>query len=92
MRLMSRQWWNTPPNKSDWFFTRVRKTYQSLFPCEHKWVHKENTIIHGEDHGPDLYNRKCMFCGEEQYLVFHQYGNLRTEWISKPNIENWSFT
>jgi hypothetical protein len=88
MNLAVKQWWNTPPKKSDYFFTRIRRTYQSIFPCKHSWYHEEETIIHGEDHGPDMYNRQCLLCGAGQYLVYHRWGNLRTEWKTKLRLED----
>jgi len=66
------KWINTPPNQSDLFFVHIREMKQQLFPCKHKW----ETLKYKKFH------RKCVICGEYQMLVYHEYGSIRTEWIS----------
>ena len=79
MKSSTKRWWYTPPNKGDLFFVHIRETFQTFFKCKHSWYHKTN-VCHGEVHGLNKTRRHCKICGEEQYLVYYRYGNLRTEW------------
>jgi len=65
-----KQYLNTPPNENDFFFASLRKLYQQLFPCKHKWEKVEN------------FTRRCVYCQDEQILGYHQFGNIRTSWKS----------
>jgi hypothetical protein len=76
-----KRWLNTPPNKEDLFGVHIRETYQKLFECKHDYIH-EDAWCHGENHGKDLYRRKCKWCGDYQIMVYNRFGPIRTEWRS----------
>lgn len=85
MKISTKRWWYTPPDTSDWFFVHVRQIFQAIFKCKHAWKH-DLDICHGESHGLDKSNRYCDICRKEQFLVYHRYGNLRTEWKDRPRF------
>ena len=85
MKLSTKRWWYIPPNKNDWFFVHIRETFQSIFKCKHDWYYKEQ-VVHGEPHGLDCYRRYCKVCDEEQYLAYHRFGRIRTEWKVFPRF------
>ena len=75
-------WLRTPPNKNDLFGVHIREAYQQFerFTCHHKeWVNKD-VWVHGENHGPDRYNRYCKRCGQKQTFVYYKIGPIRWGW------------
>ncbi len=76
-----KKWLRVIPNRNDICGVNIREMYQSIFPCKHEWYHKP-LIVHGENHGQDLYERHCRLCGDRQKMVYKRIGNTRYEWIS----------
>lgn len=84
------KWWNTPPNKNDIFFTRIRRLYQYLNKCDHVWTH-DKLIVHGEEHGYNMNKRRCRNCNQKQRLKYHLYGKIRYEWVDEIDLWNYSW-
>ena len=59
--------------------TKIIHLWNLIWGCKrnhHKW-HQPFDPDHGWE-----YNRYCLICGKRQCLVYHNYGNIRTEWIT----------
>lgn len=77
-----KRWWYTPPKRTNFFFTRIRRLFQYFFKCKHIYIHEE-LYVHGESHGKNRAERVCKWCGNKQRLVYHSFGSTRYEWKDK---------